>query len=189
MASLILKNFELKDSIYEYEFYRGEENLASGRVTLSPFSSKTIRYSYINSLKLGEQVTFLAKVRTPRGNYREAVSFPAYPPQVWTSFVSFAAFSTSMAGLSSSMSVTSMTSMTTIAYYRGYFGPGQAALNVGVIFAVVLIGILLHVEVTAPFKGNLDFLGRLRNRFSRLAVILFVIFAAMVFTEVILIIN
>jgi hypothetical protein len=199
---LQLQNPESHENPYQFKLYKDGKLVTSGRVKLGAHSSKSLRYAYINDLALGDRMVFLAEVQTPRAIYREEVSLPAYPPQVWSSFVSFASFSTSMAGVaaagsmagmastsvSSSMGISSMTTMTTMAYYKGHFGTGTS-FNVGVVFSIVLIAILIHIEVTEPFRDARNYLSRLRKRFSRLSAILFIIFAAMVLTQVVLIIS
>lgn len=129
--------------------------------------------------------------------YEEVLSIPPYPPQVWSSFVSFATFSTSMAGLSSSMgssvgvssslASSSGVALTSMAYYEESFGVNKA-FNVGVIFSIVLIMILIHMELTEPFMRAVNFLARIRTRFNKLSGILFIIFMAMVLTEIVMII-
>lgn len=198
ILSFSLRNFNLHDARYSYEFYANGKKVLEGRASLGPLSSKQYSYAYRNQLRLGEQITFLLKAATPVETYEEALSMPAYPPQVWSSFVSFATFSTSMAGLSSSMGSSmglsssmgsSMgMSLTSMAYYQDSFGTSRA-FNVGVIFSAVLIMILIHVELTEPFMKARNLLGRLRARFNKLSAILFIIFAAMVFTQIIMIIG
>ena len=66
----------------------------------------------------------------------------------------------------------------------------KKAINVGAIFAIVLVAVLLHVEVTEPFHNNtLNILGRIRRRFSKLSAILFIIFITMMFSNVIMILG
>jgi hypothetical protein len=83
-----------------------------------------------------------------------------------------------------------MTSMTTMAYYDQSFVSGSA-LNIGVIFSIVLIALLIYLELTEPSLQNKSFkvLGNLRIRFARLTGILFIIFVGMVFTQIALIIG
>lgn len=194
ILSFSLKNLDLKETTYAYEFYANGKKILEGSAVLRPLSSKQYSYAYRNPLKLGEQVTFLLKAAAPSNTYEETLSMPAYPPQVWSSFVSFATFSTSMAGMSSSMGLSSSMgssmgmSLTSMAYYQNSFGTNKA-FNVGVIFSVVLIMILIHVELTEPFMKARNLLGRLRARFNKLSAILFIIFVAMVFTQIIMIIG
>jgi hypothetical protein len=75
-----------------------------------------------------------------------------------------------------------------MAYYSNSYGFDEA-VNVGVVFSIVLLFILIQVELTEPFTKALNLLGRLKPRFSRLSMALFIIFMAMVFTEIIMIIG
>jgi hypothetical protein len=75
-----------------------------------------------------------------------------------------------------------------MAYYQGSFGV-RNAINVGVIFSIVLIALLIHVEVTEPYGRMLNMLGRLRRRFNKLSAVLFIIFMSMVFTQIALILS
>lgn len=190
VVTFSMKNFELTDAPYTYTLYANGEKVMEGSTVISPLSSKRYQYAYLNNLKIGEKVSFVVRAYSNGKSYEEVMSVPPYHPYVWSSFVSFAAFSTSMAGVTTSMGVSSTTTMaiTTMAYYQNSFGV-KHALNVGVIFSVVLIALLIHIEVTEPFHGALNIIGRLRKRFSKLSVILFTIFITMVFSQIILIIG
>lgn len=181
IVTFSMKNYGLADSPYSYTLYANGEEVMSGRTIISPLSSKKYQYAYVNGLEVGEKVSFVVKVQSVGNDYEEVVTAPPYHPHVWSSFVSFAAFSTSMS--STTMSLTSM------AYYDNSFGV-RKAINVGVIFSIVLIALLIHVEVTEPFHNNLlNILGRLRRRFTKLSAILFIIFITMVFSQVVMIIG
>jgi hypothetical protein len=211
VVAFTLKNYDNEDKTYRYELYANGGKVIEGETKLPEFSSKNYVYSYRNPLKLGEQVSFHLRVTSPAevheaspcsavriksscltgeaGVYENSISIPAYPPQVWSSFVSFAAFSTAISSLSTSISTsTSTISMASMAYYRSTYGFDQA-VNVGVIFSIVLLFILIQVELTEPFTRALNILGRLKPRFNRLSMVLFIIFMAMVFTEIIMIIG
>lgn len=182
IVSFTLNNPGLGESLYVYELYINGENVMEGKSSIPKLSSKQLRYIYKNPLELGEQTNFLLRVKTPSDNIQKVISMPAYAPQVWTSFVSFASFSTSIASFSSSMGITSMAS------YKDTFGL-KNSLNIGVIFSIVLIALLIHVELTEPFRGNRGIFGRLRGRFSGLSAILFIIFMGMVLTQIVMIIG
>lgn len=211
VIAFTLKNFEPVDKAYKYELYANGDKVIQGETKLVKHSSKNYQYTYRNPLKLGEQVSFNLRVFSPadveeaspcrgvriRGSclksetkvYENAISIPAYPPQVWSSFVSFATFSTAISStaISSSMS-TSTISMASMAYYSNSYGFDEA-VNVGVVFSIVLLFILIQVELTEPFTKALNLLGRLKPRFNRLSMALFIIFMAMVFTEIIMVIG
>ncbi len=179
LVTFNLNNPSVQSNLVDYELYANGKLIMNGASELSPLSSKKYEYTYVNPLEMGEQVTFLVKSTVDGKSQDESISLPAYPPQVWSSFVSFATFST-----------TAMSYMTTMAYYDDAYGDG-ATLNVSVIFSIVLIGLLIYLELTEPSlsEKTFKFVGNLRIRFSRLSAILFVIFIGMVFTQVALIIG
>lgn len=191
IVTFSMKNFGLADAPYTYTLYANGEPVMEGTTVLSPLSSKKYQYAYVNDLKLGEKVTFVVKVHSGSNSYEEVMSVPPYHPYVWSSFVSFAAFSTSMASSTASMGVSSTTttmSITSMAHYHDSFGV-KHAVNVGVVFSVILIMLLIHIEITEPFHGALNVVGRMRGRFSKLSSILFVIFITMVFSQVVMIVG
>jgi hypothetical protein len=183
VVTFSMKNYALIDSPYTYTLYANGEEVMSGKTIVSPLATKKYQYAYVNDLEVGEKVSFVVKVTSKGKTYEEVVTAPPYHPYVWSSFVSFAAFSTSMSSTTTTMSITSM------AYYQTSFGV-KKVINVGAIFAVILVSILIHVEVTEPFHNNmLNILGRVRRRFSKLSAILFIIFITMMFSNVIMIIG
>jgi hypothetical protein len=179
LVTFNLNNPSVQSNLVDYELYANGKLIMNGASELSPMSSKKYEYTYVNPLEMGEQVTFVVKSTIDGKNHDESISLPAYPPQVWSSFVSFASFSTSV-----------MSYMTTMTYYDQVFENG-ATLNVSVIFSIVLIGLLIYLELTEPSltEKSFKFIGNLRIRFSRLSAVLFVIFIGMVFTQVALIIG
>jgi len=179
LVTFNLNNPSVQSNLADYELYANGKLIMDGATALSPLSSKKFEYTYVNPLEMGEQVTFVVKSTIDGKSQDESISLPAYPPQVWSSFVSFASFSTSV-----------MSYMTTMTYYDQVFENG-ATLNVSVIFSIVLIGLLIYLELTEPSLSDktFKFIGNLRIRFSKLSTILFVIFIGMVFTQVALIIG
>ncbi|WP_394697738.1 hypothetical protein [uncultured Methanomethylovorans sp.] len=179
LVTFNLNNPSLHSNSVDYELYANGKRVMEGTTELSSLSSEKYQYTYVNPLKMGEQITFAVKSTMDGKSHDESVSLPAYPPQVWSSFVSFASFSTSV-----------MSYMTTMTYYDQVFENG-ATLNVSVIFSIVLIGLLIYLELTEPSltEKSFKFIGDLRIRFSRLSTVLFVIFIGMVFTQVALIIG
>ncbi|MFC1992417.1 hypothetical protein ACFLV3_01215 [Chloroflexota bacterium] len=180
VANVKLSNLSSRAVEAEYQFYADGKLVKQGIAALSPQSSKLYKYAYENPLTLGEQVTFSAKVHFPQSSYYETVSIPSYPVYTWTSFVSFASFSTSMMSFMSSMS-----------YYEGTFGSGMGYLNVGLLYTMALIGLLILLELTQPlFKTRTTtVLGRLRLRFSTVIWILFIIFIGIVYTKIVMMIT
>ncbi|MFC2013227.1 hypothetical protein ACFLUE_02955 [Chloroflexota bacterium] len=176
----IIATFKLSNPLSEtvnteYSFYANGELMKQGVTTMLPESSKLYQYTYRNPLDLGEQVHFMVVVASPQGVYEKTVSIPAYPPQIWSSFVSFASFSTSMMGF-----------MSTMTYYQATFG-NDMGINIGVMAVAVLIGMLIFLEVTQPIVKNktIAVLGRLRVRFSTVTWILFMIFLGITYTKVV----
>jgi len=161
----------------EYQFYANGELMKDGATTIPPGSSKLYQYAYKNPLPLGEQVNFMVKTISPLGSHEQVVSLPSYPPQIWSSFVSFASFSTSV-----------MSSMISMTYYQGTFG-SDMGFNVGLLSAIVLIGLLIFLELTQPLlrEKTVTILGRLRLRFNTVTWILFIIFMGIVYTKVVMI--
>jgi len=158
----------------EYQFYANGKLVKEGVTTIASGSSKAYQYAYENPVGLGEQVKFVVKTRSEQGNYEKLVSSPPYPPQVWSSFVSFASFSTSV-----------MSSMSTMTYYQSTFG-SDMGLNIGLLAAIVLIGLLIFLELsgTSLQQKTVATLGKLRLRFSTITWILLMIFMGMVYTKV-----
>ena len=174
LATFKLNNPASQAISTEYQFYANGELMKQGTTTISPGSSKLYQYAYRNPLLLGEQVNFVVKAMSPWGSYERVVSLPSYPPQIWSSFVSFASFSTSVMSFMSSMT-----------YYQSSFG-SEIGFNVGLLCAIVLIGLLIFLELTQPLlrEKTVTILGRLRLRFNTVTWILFIIFMCIVYTKV-----
>lgn len=184
LISFDLNNPSLQENTMSYEFYANGRLLMQGTALLSPYSSRKYSYVYPEVPKLGERVTFLVKSESEQGYYEKALSMPAYPPQIWSSFVSFASFSTSL--MSSSMSSTM--GINSEQYYSKTFADSR--LNVGLIFSMVLILLLIYLELTEPLEAkSFMIIGGLRLRFGRLSAVLFIIFIGMVLTKVAMIIG
>ncbi|MFC1902466.1 hypothetical protein ACFLX4_00140 [Chloroflexota bacterium] len=177
IATFKLNNPTSQPTSTAYQFYANGELVQEGVAIIPPGSSKMYQYAYRNQLGLGEQLNFLVKTQSARGSYEKLVSSPPYPPQVWSSFVSFASFSTSV-----------MSSMSTMSYYQNSFG-SEIGLNIGLIAAIALIGLLIFLELTKPSiqQKTVATLGRLRIRFSTLNWILLIIFMGIVYTKVVMI--
>ncbi len=174
IVTFTLTNPQILKTEYEYELYANGESVLNGITELPPMSSKKFKYTYRNPLKLGEQANFMVSAASHTQTYQKTLATPPYPPQTMTSFVSFASFSTSV-----------MSSMTTVGYYDASFQSNK--FNVGVLVSVILICLLIFLEITEPLCVKLNIYGRLRNKYSKLTTILFVIFIAMVFTKVVVI--
>ena len=177
IATFKLNNPTPQPLVTGYQFFANGGLIKEGTITIPPGSSKLYQYAYENQLKLGEQLTFLVKTQSERGNYEKLVSLPPYPPQVWSSFVSFASFSTSV-----------MSSMSTMTYYQTSFG-NEMGLNFGLVTAMVLLSLLIFLELTQPSiqQKTVATLGRLRIRFSAVTWIMLIIFLGMVYTKVVMI--
>ena len=162
-----------------YQFYANGELIQEAATIITPNSSKVYQYVYKNPLELGEQVHFLVKATSLLGSSDKVVSLPAYPPQIWSSFVSFASFSTSVMSFMSSMT-----------YYQNSFG-SEMGFNVGIFFHVILIGVLVFLEATQPLLQwkAVNRLVELRLRFNNITSILFIIFMGIVYTRVVMILT
>jgi hypothetical protein len=175
VATFKLNNPSPESLSVSYQFY-----VNGSLLHLAAGSSKTYSYAYENPLDLGQQLNFVVKTQSVLGNDQAVISSPPYPPQVWSSFISFASFSTSV-----------MTSMSSMSYYQTTFGR-DLGVNVGILFSLVLIALLIFSELTQPVVGGgkaVAFLGNLRIRFSTVTWILLVIFMGIVYTRVVMIIT
>lgn len=163
--------------VVRHQFYANGKFLNEKVTTIAPNSSKTYQYAYKNPLQMGEQLNFVFRTQSELGNHEKVISTPPYPPQVWSSFISFASFSTTV-----------MSSMSSMTYYKSTFIPDMG-VNIGIIFSLVLIVLLIFLELTQPViaEKTVATLGRLRIRFSSVTWILFIIFIAMVYTRVVMI--
>lgn len=179
VATFKLNNPSSQVTIISYQLYTDGELTREGIATLPPASSKVYRYAYKNPLLLGEQVNFMVKTSSSKGNYEQIVSLPSYPPQIWSSFVSFASFSTSL-----------MSSLSSMTYYQSTFG-SQMNFNLGLLFTIVLAALLIFLELSQPLlqQRTITVLGRLRLRFSTVTWILFTIFLGIFYTSVMMVIT
>ncbi|MCZ7381918.1 MAG: hypothetical protein O8C64_10195 [Candidatus Methanoperedens sp.] len=185
LISFDLNNPSLQANNMSYEFYANGRLLMQGTTLLFPLSSRKYSYVYPETPKPGERITFLVKSNSEQGNYEKVLSMPAYPPQVWSSFVSFASFSTSLMG----SSMGSTMGINTELYYSKTFTE-SGGLNVGLIFSIVLILLLIYLELTEPLiEKGFSIIGMLRLRFGRLSAVLFIIFIGIVLTKVAMIIG
>lgn len=177
IASFKVSNPSISPQTTDYRFYADGQLLLAGQVNLEPRSSEVYRYAYEHKLRTGEQVNFVVETSSGQGDYQQAVSIPAFAPQISSSFVSFATFAMSM-----------MSSMATMVYYDAEFGTSDA-LNVGILCALVLMAILMFLEVTGKvvLRGRELAIVTTRTRLSMLNNVLIIIFFAMVLTKVILI--
>ncbi len=179
----ILVTFKLSNPLpiallINYQLYANGELLVSGDTTIPHTLSEIYRYAYVNPYQIGEQLNFVVRTQSELGNHETILSLPAYPPQIWSSFVSFASFSTSI-----------MSSMSSMAYYQSTFG-SQINLNLGLLFTLVLAALLIFLELSQPLlqQRTITVLGRLRLRFSTVTWILFIIFMGILYTTVLMIV-
>lgn len=157
-----------------YELYVNGKLAESGTAFIAPGTSIKYRYAYENPVQRGEQVNFYFKTSSTCGEYEKAISLPAYPPQLMSSFVSLAAFSTSV-----------MSTMVTMQYFNDAFGT-TGGINTGVIITVVLLFLLLFLELTQSiraFRSN-SVLSSYRVASLHVSTILFIIMLGIVFTKV-----
>ena len=178
-ATLKLNNPSSEPIVVRYQFYANGEFLKEGATTIPPASDKIYQFTYENSLPMGEQLNFMVRTESELGSYEKTRSTPAYPPQVWMSFVSFGSFSTWL-----------VSSMNSMAYYQSTF-TSDIEFNVGIIAIMVLITLLIFLELT---RGQLHgkivaLLSRLRVRLSTVTWLMLIIFMGMVYTRIVLILT
>ncbi len=178
----IVTTFNLSNSTDElsttsYQLYVNGKVVESGSIAIAPQSGSRHQYAYTNYLERGEQVNFILKTSSNSGSFVKVVSLPAYPPQLMSSFVSFASFSTSV-----------MSSMISMEYFNTTFGT-TSGINTGLIIIIILIVLLIFLELsqTMTVDKGITILGRYRVGLGSMATILFIIFAGMVFTKMIMI--
>ena len=180
VATFKLSNPLSHDLAMKYQFYADGQLLREGSTVLAPQSSGAYQYAYSSPVELGEQVNFVVRTQSELGDHEEIYSLPAYPPQVWSSFVSFASFSTSV-----------MSSMSTMAYYQMAFSVYDVGFNTGFVVTGVLIILLIFVELTHPAVAGkvLARVGSLRLRFSLVSWLLFIIFMGTVYTRIVMVLT
>ena len=181
LITLNLNNPLPIDDLVHYELYANGMLLTRGSAGLNPSSTELVKYLYTDTPTLGEKITFLVRTRSMQGSFEKSLSIPAYPPQIWSSFVSFASFSTSM---SSTMGV----SITSMYFYDSSFMKAEG-INVGLVFSLTLIFLLVFLELTEPIHKKGLKVAFLRIRFSRLSAVLFIVFVGMVLTKIVLILR
>lgn len=174
-----LSNPTLKDITVSHQFYANGELKEQGTNKLSPVSSLTCQYNYRNPLVLGEQVNFVVKTSSALGNHERMISMPSYPPQILSSFSSFSSFSS-----------TAMSYMMSATYYQTTFPP-DSRFNLGLIFTIVLIAVLIYLEMSQPLLTERYFhiISNLRVRFGTLFWMLFAIFIGVVYTTTVMIVT
>ncbi|UCH43677.1 MAG: hypothetical protein JSW16_03845, partial [Dehalococcoidales bacterium] len=74
----------------DYQLFANGKLITSGRVSVPPRTAVKYQYACANTLERGEQVNFVLKTESDRGNLDKTVSLPPYPSQMMSSFVSFA---------------------------------------------------------------------------------------------------
>ncbi|MEM2868752.1 MAG: hypothetical protein QXR84_09780 [Candidatus Bathyarchaeia archaeon] len=112
--------------------------------------------------------------------YSRSAMVPPFPPEAFTSFISFASFSSTLMGY-----------MTTLSYYTTTMAAITPAegVNAGLILSLTLIGLLVFMELTDPAYGKMgERITHLRRNFTREAIILLIVFLAMVATKIIFIV-
>ena len=177
VATFNIKNPSDAPSTTSYQLYVNGKLVESGSIAIAPQTSSKHQYAYTNSFERGEQVNFVLETTSDSGSFVKAVSLPAYPPQLMSSFVSFAAFSTSV-----------MSSMISAEYFTNTFGT-TSVVNTGMIISVILVALLIFFELTPSVTTNkgITILGRYRLGLGNMATILFIICVGMVFTKVVMI--
>ena len=80
--------------------------------------------------------------------------------------------------------------MSPMTYYQSTFGT-DIGFNVGWLYTIVLIALLIFLELTQPLlqEKTIAILKRLRLRFNTVTWILFIIFMGIVYTKVVMILT
>ncbi len=179
LVTFNLNNPSPEATVTEYQFLVDGKLLQEGNAALAPGSGKTYKYVCPNAVALGEQASFVVRTWSEQGKREKTVSLPPYPAQVWSSFVSFASFSTS-----------TMSSMATMTYYKSSFG-NEHEPNVGLIISLTLIALLIFAEISQPLLvgSTIIELKRLRISLSAVLRVLLIIFAGLVFTSLVMILQ
>jgi len=177
VATFKISNSTDEPSTTSYQLYINGKLVESGSTVIVPQTSSKHQYAYANTLERGEQVNFVLKTSSDRGNFVKAVSLPAYPPQLMSSFVSFAAFSTSV-----------MSSMISMEYFTNIFG-AASGINTGIVVSLVLIALLIFLELAQGVINNkgVGVLVRYRLSLRNVATILLIIFIGIIFTRIVMI--
>jgi hypothetical protein len=189
VVRLSLNNPLQQNDLMDYALYGNDKLLSHGSTLLPPESTKQVVYVYPESPKQGERITFHVKTRSDLGNHEKTVNMPSYPPQVWSGFVSFAGFSVSLMGGSIGLLGESQGFLIpTIEFYSSNFIEDDN-LNVGLIFSLVLIVLLVFLELSEPIETKGFRIMGLRIRFSKISLILFIAFTGMVVTKIVMILR
>jgi len=173
---LTLRNIGLHDEDYTFAIHVNGEVVAEGRALIPAQSSKDISYVSPVDIPVGQSLRIYAEAQGSGSTerYEEHVQIPPCPPEIWSSFSSFSSFATSFSFY------------TSFAVEGLILGP----LNVGAVLTMALLGVLVFLQVSDPSWRTLGLKTlSLRTRYGWLAVVLLAIFAAMVFTRIILIIT
>ncbi|MFC1871171.1 hypothetical protein ACFLYF_02035 [Chloroflexota bacterium] len=80
--------------------------------------------------------------------------------------------------------------MSTVTCYQNTFG-GDTGLNLGLILSVVLITLMIFLELSRPVVGGktIASLSRLRISFSTVTWLLFIVFAGIAYTSVVMVLS
>ena len=179
LVSLALKNPAPIEMPTDYQLFVNGKLAMEGNTQLPPNGIMKYEYIYKNPVQIGEQIVFVAKSSSGDEVFEDVISYPSYPPVVWSSFVSFASFSENV-----------MSYMATMGHFKESFAD-KLTLNLGAIFSVVLIILLIYLELTEPhlFEKSMTTINNLRLRFARLAGVLFIIFVGMVLAQIAVILG
>jgi len=182
IISFALRNPGGAGEVVRYRLYGNGMLLSEGEEYIEARSVRRHVYAYPKPPEVGEKMTFLLRAESERGVKEKSLAIPPYPPQVWSSFVSFATFSTAM--MSSSIS----TSIASLDFYERTF-LSESRLNIGLVLSMFLIAMLVFLELTEPLGGSWLKVVRLRLSFTRLSIVLFLIFLGMVASKVVLVLR
>lgn len=144
-------------------------------------SAREYRIVEISRLGVGGSIRVHVEALDVRSGvvYSRSAMIPPFPPETFSSFISFASFSSTLMGY-----------MTTLSYYTttvAVVTPTEG-VNAGLVLSLTLIGLLVFMELTDPAYGRIgERLTYLRRSFAREAIVLLIVFLAMVATKIVFI--
>jgi len=183
LIRLTIRNRGPDGEDYAYSMYINGELVAEGRSIIPPQSSRDVTYMIWVDIPVGESLRIYAEAQNLGSSerYERHVQIPPCPPEIWSSFSSFSSFSTSLLGY-----------MTSFSYYMSFTVERtiSSTVNAGAVLTMALLGVLVFLQISDPSWRTLGARTlSLRTRYGWLAMVLLAIFAAMVFTRIILIIT
>lgn len=178
-VSIRVSNREPEPKVFALKVYVDGSLVADWLADVDAGAIREYHIVKLSSFHIGDSVrVYIDAIDVESGKvYYCSAMVPPFPPETFSSFISFASFSTTLMGY-----------MTTLSYYTTTVTPSDG-VNAGLVISLTLIGLLVFVELTDPTYGKIgERIRYLRRNFTREAIILLIIFLAMVTTKIIFII-